>query len=115
MVDIYGYLASWAIYLIAGTACFVLFYKATGIIGFKPLANTFRAIMLVLIYTPWFVAAEKDLMAPAIMVMLLDLITIGGNSFVRAMVPLLVALSAAVVMVWIVGIASAILRRSTKN
>jgi hypothetical protein len=115
MVDIYGYLASWAIYLIAGTVCYVLFYKATGIIGFKPLANTLRAIMLVLIYTPWYVAADEDLMAPAVIVILLDLITIGGNSFVRAMVPLLLALSAAVVMVWIVGIASAVFRKSTKN
>lgn len=115
MVDIYGYLASWAIYLIAGTACYVLFYKATGIIGFKTLANTFRAIMLVLIYTPWYVAADEDLMAPAVIVILLDLITIGGNSFIRAMVPLLLAMSAAVVLVWIIGIATVMLRKSAKN
>ncbi|MDP2379464.1 MAG: hypothetical protein Q8M35_03055 [Pseudohongiella sp.] len=111
MVGIYGYLTSWAIYLIAGTLCYVLFYKATGVIGFKPLANTLRAIMLVLIYTPWYVAADKDLMAPAVMVIMLDLITVGGDSFIRAMVPLLLALAAAVLLVWIVGIASAMFRK----
>lgn len=111
MVGIYGYLTSWAIYLIAGTVCYVLFYKATGIIRFKPVANTLRAIMLVLIYTPWYVAADKDLMAPAVIVILLDMITIGGDSFIRAMVPLLLALTGAVLLVWIVGITSAIFRK----
>jgi len=115
MVDIYGYLVSWAIYLTAGTVCYVLFYKATGIIGFKVLANTLRAIMLVLIYTPWYVAADEDLMAPAVIVILLDMITVGGDSFIRAMVPLLLALSSAVVLVWVIGIAAAILRKSIKN
>lgn len=115
MVDIYGYLASWAIYLTAGTVCYVLFYKATGIIGLKVLANTLRAIMLVLIYTPWYVAADKDLMAPAVIVILLDMITVGGDSFIRAMVPLLLALLSAVVLVWVIGIAAAIFRKSIKN
>lgn len=96
MVGIYGYLTSWAVYLVAGTICYVLFYKATGIIHIKVIANILRGIMLALIYTPWYVAADKDLMAPAVIVILLDMITVGGNSFVRAMVPLTMALMAAV-------------------
>ena len=97
MVGIYGYLTSWAIYLAAGTVCYVLFYKATGIIGIKLIANILRGIMIALIYTPWYVAADKDLMAPAVMVIMLDLITVGGNAFVRALVPLTLALIAAVI------------------
>lgn len=96
MVGIYGYLTSWAVYLTAGTICYVLFYKATGAISIKVIANILRGIMLALIYTPWYVAADKDLMAPAVMVILLDMITVGGNSFVRGLVPLTLALIAAV-------------------
>jgi hypothetical protein len=92
-----------------------LFYKATGIIGFKLLANTLRAIMLVLIYTPWYVAADEDLMAPAVIVILLDMITVGGDSFIRAMVPLLLALSFAVVLVWVISIATIIFRKGVRN
>jgi hypothetical protein len=52
--------------------------------------------MIALIYTPWYVAADKDLMAPAVMVIMLDLITVGGNAFVRALVPLTLSLAVAV-------------------
>lgn len=96
MLDIYGYLTAWAVYLTAGTICYVLFYKATGIIPIKLIANILRAIILALIYTPWYVAADEDLMAPAVIVILLDIITVGGNSFIRAMVPLVLALVCAV-------------------
>ena len=96
MLDIYGYLTAWAVYLTAGTICYVLFYKATGVIRPKLIANILRAMMLALIYTPWYVATDEDLMAPAVIVILLDLITVGGNSFIRAMVPLVLALALAV-------------------
>lgn len=112
MVDIYGYLTSWAVYLTAGTICYVLFYKATGIIGFKPLANTLRAIMIALIYTPWYVAPEQDLMAPAVIVILLDMITVGGSAFVRALVPLILATIAAVLIALVWGLLRMLWRRS---
>jgi hypothetical protein len=71
--------------------------------------------MLVLIYTPWYVAADEDLMAPAVIVILLDMITVGGDSFIRAMVPLLLALSFAVVLVWVISIATVIFRKGVRN
>jgi hypothetical protein len=104
MLDIYGYLTAWAVYLIAGTFCYVLFYKATGVIGWKPLANTLRGIMIALIYTPWYVAVDQDLMAPAVIVILLDMITIGGDAFIRALVPLLLAILAAILIALTLGL-----------
>jgi len=95
MVNIYGYLTSWAIYLVAGTLCYVLFYRATGIIRTKPLANALRGIMIALIYTPWYVSPDQNLMAPAVIVIPLDMITVGGDAFIRALVPLLLAVIAA--------------------
>lgn len=115
MVDIYGYITSWAIYLAAGTLCYILFYKATGVIRFKLLANLLRAIMLVLIYTPWYVAADRELMAPAVIVILLDMITIGGNAFVRALVPLTLALIAAILIVLMTGLLRTLMRRSSRH
>jgi hypothetical protein len=43
------------------------------------------------------------------------MITVGGDSFIRAMVPLLLALSSAVVLVWVIGIAMVIFRKGVKN
>ncbi len=98
MLGIYGYLIGWLIYLIAGATCYLLFYRFTGMIRFKPLANTLRAIMLALIFTPWYVAADQDLMAPAVLVIILDVITLGGTAFVRAFVPLLMAMIFALIL-----------------
>ncbi|ALO46133.1 hypothetical protein [Pseudohongiella spirulinae] len=96
MLNIYGYLTSWAIYLAAGTICYVLFYRATAVIRPKTLANVMRGIMIALIYTPWYISADNDLMAPVLMVITLDMITLGGDAFIRGFVPLLLALSLAI-------------------
>jgi len=111
MLDIYGYLTSWAVYLIAGTFCYILFYKATGYIRFKPLANVLRAIMLALIYTPWYVAVDQDLMAPVVIVIMLDMITIGGDAVVRGLVPLILAMLTCIVIALTWGLLVRMLRR----
>jgi len=115
MLGIYGYITSWAVYLTAGTLCYILFYKATGAIGFKPLANVLRGIMLALIYTPWYVAADEDLMAPAVIVILLDMITIGGDAFIRGLVPLTLALIAAIVAALLAGVLRSFFIRSARR
>ncbi|GFZ83759.1 hypothetical protein GCM10011403_29170 [Pseudohongiella nitratireducens] len=98
MLDIYGYLTSWGVYLVAGTLCYILFYKATGKIPYKWLANPLRGIMLAVTFTPWYVAADSDLMAPALMVIALDMITLGGDAFIRAAVPLVLAIGLGIVL-----------------
>lgn len=98
MLDRQDYLIGWAIYIVAGILCYMIFYRFTGVIRFKPIANSLRAILLALMFTPWYVSPEEDLMAPALMVMMLDLITQGGTTFVRAMVPLSLSLCAAVII-----------------
>ena len=115
MLDIYGYITSWAVYLGAGTLCYILFYKATGKIGFKPLANVLRGIMIALIYTPWYVAADEDLMAPAVIVILLDMINIGGDAFIRGLVPLTLALIAAIVIALMAGLLRSLFARSARR
>lgn len=108
MLDIYDYLIGWTVYIAAGTLCFAIFYRASGVLSFKPLANVLRAVLLAVMFTPWYISSEEELLAPAIIVMVLDLVTIGGTSFVRALVPLVlsvlfsipIALAGRVVQKW---------------
>lgn len=111
MLDIYDYILGWTIYIAAGTLCYVIFYRATGAIGFKPIANVLRGILLALMFTPWYVSAEGDLLAPAIIVMMLDMVTIGGTSFVRAMVPLVLSIFSAIV----IAITGPLIRKAFKK
>ncbi|MDP1930310.1 MAG: hypothetical protein Q8L60_02500 [Gammaproteobacteria bacterium] len=108
MLDIYDYILGWAIYIAAGALCYLIFYRATGTIHFKPIANCLRGIMLAVMFTPWYVTAEGDLLAPAIIVMMLDMVTIGGTSFVRAMVPLVLSILTAM----IIGLTSRLIRKA---
>jgi len=96
MLDIYDYVVGWAVYIACGTLCYMIFYRFTGMLSFKPLANTLRAILLALMFTPWYVSPGSDLLAPALIVVLLDMVTVGGTSFVRALVPLSMSVAAAV-------------------
>lgn len=98
MLDIYDYILGWGIYIAAGTLCFIIFYRVTSGITIKPIANCLRGILLALMFTPWYVSAEDDLLAPALIIMMLDLVTIGGTSFVRAMVPLVLSIIAAIIV-----------------
>jgi hypothetical protein len=66
--------------------------------------------MIALIYTPWFVAADQELMAPAIIVIMLDMITIGGDAVIRAMVPLMLAIVTAIVVALTLGLITRLFR-----
>lgn len=110
MLDIYGYLTSWGIYLFAGTLCYMLFHRLTGAIGWRTLAYCLRAIMLALIYTPWYVATDQDLMAPAVIVILLDMITVGPDAFIRGLVPLMLAVIAGLILALVLGLRGALRR-----
>lgn len=96
MLDIYDYVIGWAVYIACGALCYMIFYRFTGMIRFKPMANTLRAILLALMFTPWYVSVDSDLLAPALIVIMLDMVTQGGTSFVRALVPLTLSIGAAV-------------------
>lgn len=114
MLDIYDYIVGWAVYIAAGAVCYIIFYRFTGAIKFKPLANSLRAILIAVMFTPWYVSPEADLLAPALMVMMLDMVTLGGSAFVRALVPLSMAIIFAVVVTLSGAVIKRFLNRSPK-
>jgi hypothetical protein len=93
----------------------MIFYRFTGMLSFKPLANSLRAILLALMFTPWYVSPDSDLLAPALIVILLDMVTVGGTSFVRALVPLSMAIAAAVFVALLMGVFKRVLRHFFQN
>jgi len=104
MLDIYDYVLGWAVYLACGALCYMIFYRFTGVIRFKPVANTLRAILLATMFTPWYVNPDSDLLAPALIVILMDMVTVGETSFVRALVPLTMSITAAVFIALFMGV-----------
>ena len=82
----------WIIYAAAAALMYWIFWRVTAFQRARWWCYSLRGLMLALIITPWYANTEGTTMAPALMVMTLDAITIGGDAATRAMVPLLLAL-----------------------
>ncbi len=82
----------WLIYLAASAIFYPIYWRLTRFGRQRWLSYSARALMAALILTPWYANIQGATMAPALMVMTLDAITIGTEAAVRAMVPLLAAM-----------------------
>lgn len=98
METVGNYVLLWTIYLLASAVFFVVFWRITRFKRRIWLSYILRAVMLALALTPAYANQAGEVMAPALIVALLDAITIGGSAAVRAFVPLFLALIMAVVL-----------------
>jgi hypothetical protein len=86
------YLLVWIIYLSAASVFCLIFWHVTDFIKRPGIAYSLRTFLLAVILTTWYVNSQEGLLAPAIIVVLLDAITAGGAAAIRALVPLLLAI-----------------------
>jgi hypothetical protein len=82
----------WLIYLGASVIFYALFWKYINLLTQKFIVFILRGLVAALIFTPWFVNIQGSIMAPALMVVMLDLITIGPGEIARAGVPLFLSI-----------------------
>lgn len=82
----------WLVYLTASGVFYSVFWLATGFKQAIWSSYSLRAVAAAVILTPWYANIGGETMAPALMVMTLDLITIGSESVSRAAVPLMVSI-----------------------
>ena len=80
------------IYLTAGVVFFLLSWRLISILKFELLVYMFRGLLASLIFTPWFINLQESTLAPALIVAMLDLITLGSAEVFRAGIPLLLSI-----------------------
>ena len=97
-----NYLLIWIVYLIAGAIFYGVFWLVTKFNKAKWTSYSLRAAAAAIILTPWYANIQGETMAPALMVMTLDLITIGGEAVPRSAIPLVLAIIATQIVVAIV-------------
>jgi hypothetical protein len=93
-----SYWLIWLIYIAAAVLFLNIFWRITRLQGWPWLRFSLRGLMLALIFTPWYANIEGTNLAPALMIVALDAITVGMSAAPRALVPLLLALVAAEVL-----------------
>ena len=82
----------WLVYLGASAIFYALFWKYIRLLTHDLVSFVLRGLMAALIFTPWFVNIQGSIMAPALMIVMLDLITIGPGETARAGVPLFLSI-----------------------
>jgi len=100
-----NYLLIWIVYLAASAVFLRVYWKVTAFKRLRWLSYSLRALMLAFTLTPWYASAQGDVIAPALMVLTLDAITLGLDTVARALVPLLLSLIAAellATLIWFV-------------
>ena len=90
-----NYWIIWLIYLAASGVFFALVWFLTAFKSAAWSSYSLRSVAAAIILTPWYANTQGESFAPALMVMTLDLITIGGEAINRAAIPLLLSVIAA--------------------
>ena len=111
MQSVSNYWLIWSWYLLASTVFFIVFWRFTRFEKAIAASYFLRTLTIALVLTPWYANSESNVLAPALMVLALDVITIGGSAAARAIVPLLLS----VILALIVASALLLLRKKMTN
>ena len=80
------------IYVTSGVVFFLLIWRLICVLKFELLVYMLRGLLASLIFTPWFINLQEATVAPALMVAMLDMITLGSAEVFRAGVPLFLSI-----------------------
>jgi hypothetical protein len=105
------YYSAWGGYLVTGIAFSVISWKVMKSMLWRELAYLLQCLLLAIIFTPWYVLPEEEVLAPAIIIFMLDLVTIDASTSIRALIPLVVAMLMGVIVTIILSVIYRIRRR----
>ena len=73
-IENYQYTIAWVVYIFSGIIFSLFWWKVTSLLAHAGWREALRGIALVLIFMPWFTDGTHDHLAPAFVVVLLDLL-----------------------------------------
>jgi hypothetical protein len=85
------YIIAWLIYAVAGIGCCAFWWKITSFLNHRGWRDLLRGLAVVIIFTPWYAGESPEFYAPAIVVLMFDLLLEGAKSGMKGGVALLVA------------------------
>jgi len=93
-IDQYQYVLAWSVYISSGFIFSLFWWRITRLVRHRGWRELLRGISLVVIYTPWFTSEAQEHLAPAIVVVLLDLLVGFSDNGVSGSLALLLASAA---------------------
>jgi len=110
-VDSQDYYIAWGIYLVAGIVFSLISWKVMKRYFWCEMAYLLESLLLAVIFTPWYVLPEEEILAPALIVFMLDLITADLTTSIRALIPLVMAMLFGVIVTLVLSVIYRIKRR----
>lgn len=104
MMEQGDYIAAWTAYLIAALVFSVLAWRVLRKLPWREVAYLLECCLLALLFTPWYVLDGESILAPALMVLALDVLTIGPSAGIRALVPLVLAFFLALIVTGLLSV-----------
>jgi K+-sensing histidine kinase KdpD len=108
------YIAAWTAYLIAAVIFSALAWRVLRRLPWRELAYVLECWLLALLFTPWYVLEDQDILAPALMVTALDTFTIAPTAGVRAFVPLLLTMFVMLMVAVLLSVVHRVRRRKAR-
>ena len=108
------YMVAWGVYLVCGVIFSIVSWKFLKRFLWRELAYLLQSLGLAIIFTPWYVLPEEEIMAPAIFVFALDLVTIDVTTSIRALIPLVMAMLLGIIVTIILSITYRLRQRKQK-
>lgn len=105
------YYIAWSIYLTAGVVFSLISWKLMKRYFWREMAYLLESLLLAIIFTPWYVLPEEEILAPALIVFMLDLITVDLTTSIRALIPLVMAMLFGIIVTLVLSIIYRIKRR----
>ena len=106
------YRLAWIVYVVAGTVFSFLCWRVLQRYVLREIAYILECLLLALLFTPAFVVEDQRIMAPALIVFLMDAITISPEASIRALIPLVLALMASLLVAGVlIAVPRLLLRR----
>ena len=103
-MDSQDYYIAWSIYLTAGVVFSLISWKVMKRYFWREMTYLLESLLLAIIFTPWYVLPEEEILAPALIVFMLDLITEDLTTSIRALIPLVMAMLFGIIVTLVLSI-----------
>lgn len=92
------YYYAWIYYLLGAAVCIACWWLLTAKLKQAEVRSLLRTVVVVVLLTPWYTTGTSGYLSPAVVITFIEGLFDDNHTFARAGIPLLVAVTASVVL-----------------
>jgi hypothetical protein len=105
------YTTAWVVYLVAGVVLALLSWRLLRKLRPRELGWLLQCWFIALMFTPWYVEEGGTVRAPALIIFVMDAVTVSRDAAIRALIPLVLSLLLGVAVTVVLSMGYRLLRR----